>query len=165
VHLEKVRQIVRRIFPLQALHIVASKMPESYSNPYDITYGPDENCTLSTCDVRTSLYQYQPSLPSNTIFVVLFGIALVIHVAQGLRWKTWAFMIAMLLGCIAEMVGYGGRLLMHDNPFSFPGFITQIGKCDKISSISINLILLSVYHNRTCVFQRRDIYYPKSDVS
>jgi hypothetical protein len=96
--------------------------------PYAIGYGPNENCTLAICDPRASVLRYQPSLSANAAFVALFGLSMAIHVVQGLRWRTWAFTIAMFLGCAIEMVGYGGRLMMHQNPFSFPGFIIQIGK-------------------------------------
>ncbi|KAK5018940.1 RTA1 like protein-domain-containing protein [Cryomyces antarcticus] len=91
-----------------------------------ITYGPDENCTLALCPVSISLYEYRPSLAANTIFIVLFGIALCLHLFQGIKWRSWAFLFAMFWGCVAEMIGYGGRILMWQNPFSFPGFLTQI---------------------------------------
>ena len=92
-----------------------------------ITYGPKENCTLATCDPSTSVYAYRPSIEANTIFLALFGLSMIIHIAQGIRWRTWPFMIAMVLGCITEMIGYGGRIKLWQNPFSFPGFIMQIG--------------------------------------
>ncbi|KAJ9640543.1 Envelope glycoprotein gp160 [Coniosporium apollinis] len=32
----------------------------------------------------------------------------------------------MFWGCVAEMIGYGGRIMMWQDPFSFPGFLIQI---------------------------------------
>jgi RTA1 like protein len=101
--------------------------PIIHNPPHSISYGPNENCTLATCSVLTSVLRYRPSLAANAIFVALFGLSFVVHAVQGVRWRTWAFMVAMLLGCAVEMVGYGGRIMMYRNPFSFPGFITQIG--------------------------------------
>jgi hypothetical protein len=97
------------------------------SNPWDTTFGHNENCTLAYCNVETSIFTYRPSLVANAVFIALFGISLLIHVAQGIRWKTWFFTVAMGLGCVAEMVGYGGRIMMNANPFSFVGFMIQIG--------------------------------------
>ncbi|KAK6544639.1 hypothetical protein TWF694_001328 [Orbilia ellipsospora] len=90
-----------------------------------IAYGPDTNCTLAVCDVSLSVYQYRPSLPANAIFIALFGIALVLHLIQGYMWKTWTFTICILLGCVSEMLGYGGRVMLYENPFSFTGFLLQ----------------------------------------
>ena len=85
------------------------------------------NCTLATCSIKQSIFEYIPSLAANSVFIALFGIAFAAHLYQGLRWKTWAFTACMLCGCAAEMAGYGGRLIMHHDPFSFGGFMLQIG--------------------------------------
>jgi hypothetical protein len=99
-------------------------------NPHHyVSYGPNENCTLELCDVTTSVYEYRPSLPANATFIALFGLSLAIQIAQGIRWRTWAFLFAMFWGCVAELVGYGGRVLLWQNPFSFPGFLVQISEC------------------------------------
>ncbi|KAL9098774.1 MAG: hypothetical protein Q9163_005623 [Psora crenata] len=101
----------------------------SNSNPnpnHYVTFGPDTNCTLAVCPVSFSVYQYRPSLPANSIFIALFGLALIIHVAQGMIWRTWVFTFAMFWGCVAELIGYGGRIMLWKNPFSFTGFLTQI---------------------------------------
>ena len=92
------------------------------------TYGPKENCTLDLCPVQASIFEYRPSLAANAVFIALFGLSLLIHIYQGLRWRAWGFLIAMFLGCITEMIGYGGRIIMWQNPFSFTGFITEIGE-------------------------------------
>lgn len=98
-----------------------------------ISYGPDENCTLTPgpryCPASVGVYEYRPSLAANTVFIALFGLALVIHLALGIRYKTWAFMFAIFWGCASELIGYGGRVLMWENPFSFTGFLVQISKC------------------------------------
>jgi hypothetical protein len=93
-----------------------------------IFYGPTENCTLALCPVKYSVYEYRPSLAANVSFIVLFGISLTIHLYQGFRWHKWAFVIAIFWGCVCEIVGYGGRVMLWINPFSFPGFLSQIGE-------------------------------------
>ena len=32
----------------------------------------------------------------------------------------------MFFGCVAEMLGYGGRIMLYKDPFSFTGFLLQI---------------------------------------
>ncbi|KAI9832696.1 MAG: hypothetical protein M1838_005634 [Thelocarpon superellum] len=91
-----------------------------------VTYGPNENCTLALCDPSESIYGYRPSLGANTTFLVLFGIAMILQIIQGVRWRTWPYMITMVCGSIVEILGYGGRIMLWQNPFTFPGFLLQI---------------------------------------
>jgi hypothetical protein len=91
-----------------------------------ISYGPRANCTLDICPVEWSVYQYRPSLAANATFIALFGLAMVVHIFLGIRWKTWGFMAFMILGCTEAMVGYVGRIMLYNNPFSFAGFLIQV---------------------------------------
>ena len=97
-----------------------------------ISYGPNENCTLTPgpqyCPASVGVYEYRPSLAADSVFIALFAIALVIHLGLGIKYRTWAFLFAMFWGCASELIGYGGRVLMWENPFSFPGFLIQISE-------------------------------------
>ncbi|KAL7915563.1 RTA1 like domain-containing protein [Trichoderma velutinum] len=101
-------------------------MSGSESHPVLIAFGSDENCTLSTCPVEESILSYRPSLPANVIFAACFGAIALVHVYLGWRWKSWGFMIGMILGCTSEIIGYIGRIMLWQNPFSFPGFMIDI---------------------------------------
>lgn len=101
-----------------------SKLPP----PGLVTFGGDSPCTLDTCPAEWSIYGYRPSLPANVVFLALFGVIGLGHTYLGIRWKSWGFMTGMLLGCISEIIGYIGRLMLWNNPFSFNAFIIQIGK-------------------------------------
>ena len=57
------------------------------------------------CPVQATIYGYYPSLGANYFFAILFGIAFVAQFVQGIKWKTWTFMIALTLGCIGECIG------------------------------------------------------------
>ncbi|KAH0490599.1 hypothetical protein TgHK011_002061 [Trichoderma gracile] len=94
--------------------------------PGTITFGSDTTCNLHNCPVEWSILGYRPSLAANVIFVVLFAIAGIVHLLLGFRWRTWGFTIPVLIGCITEIIGYVGRIIMWNNPFSFDGFIIQI---------------------------------------
>jgi hypothetical protein len=93
---------------------------------YLISYGPYTNCTLALCPVEWSALQYRPALGASGAFIGLFGIAMIIHLVQGYKFKSWGFMACMVLGCLDEMIGYGGRIMLYNNPFSFSGFLMQI---------------------------------------
>lgn len=95
--------------------------------PYSyVAYGGDTNCTLDICPVVLSVYQYRPSVPANAVFIALFGISMVVHLVQAFLWKTWTFGILMAIGCLTEILGYAGRIILYNDPFSFSGFLLQI---------------------------------------
>ena len=54
-------------------------------------------------------YYYEPSMPAAIIFVVLFGLATLLHMFQMLKSRTW-FLIPFVIGCIFEAMGYAGRV-------------------------------------------------------
>jgi len=91
-----------------------------------IAFGPDANCTLDLCPVSETVYKYRPSLAASAVFLTLFAISLLLHAFQGVKYRTYWFSGAMVLGCISEVLGYGGRIMLYQNPFGFTGFILQI---------------------------------------
>ncbi|KAL7792537.1 RTA1 like domain-containing protein [Trichoderma ceciliae] len=94
--------------------------------PGTITFGSDTTCTLDNCPAEWSIYGYRPSLAANVVFAALFAITGIVHFYLGFRWRTWGFTIPMLIGCMTEIIGYVGRILLWDNPFSFNAFMIQI---------------------------------------
>lgn len=86
------------------------------------------NCTELTdvCTFEQSVYGYEPSLGANAFFCAMFGILCIANVGLGIRYKTWSWMAAVGIGCLVEAIGYVGRLLMRDNPFSDSGFIVSL---------------------------------------
>lgn len=78
------------------------------------------------CTIERTLYGYRPSIGANGFFAGFFGLCLVIHLALGIRHKTWTFMIAMSLGCVGEMIGYIGRIMLYNNAYDELGFQIQI---------------------------------------
>jgi hypothetical protein len=93
-----------------------------------IAYGPDTNCTLALCPVTSSALTYRPSLAASGTFIGLFALTMIIHIVQGIHWKMWGFMVAMILGCVDEILGYSGRIMLYYNPFSFTGFLISSSK-------------------------------------
>ncbi|KAL2833156.1 RTA1 like protein-domain-containing protein [Aspergillus pseudoustus] len=78
------------------------------------------------CPVEGTIYGYSPDLAVNVAFCAIFSACCLIQFIQALKWRLWSFGIAMILGCFSEAVGYIGRILLHNNPYSSTGFEIQI---------------------------------------
>ena len=92
-----------------------------------ISGGKFANCTLSACPVEQSVYGYRPSLGASGAFIALYGVCMIIQTFLGLRFRMFGYMAAMVLGCIDEILGYAGRIMLWKNPWDHSGFIMQIG--------------------------------------
>jgi hypothetical protein len=90
--------------------------------------GKNANCTLAACPVEITVYGYRPNFASSIAVIVLYAICILAQVGLGIRYRSWGFMTAMVLGCIDEILGYVGRIMMYENPWNHNGFIMQIGK-------------------------------------
>ncbi|KAK3385938.1 parasitic phase-specific protein PSP-1 [Podospora didyma] len=91
-----------------------------------ISFGKNANCTLDLCPVEWSILQYRPSNPGQGVVIGLFALSMAIHIFQGIRWRSWDFMICMIIGCLDEIIGYVGRIMLNSNPFSFGAFVIQV---------------------------------------
>lgn len=81
------------------------------------------NCTVGTCPLSCAQVDYQPTLAGNAVYAAAFGLLLIAQLGLGIKYKTWGFMVGMTCGLILEVVGYAGRIMLHDNPFNFNNFI------------------------------------------
>jgi hypothetical protein len=97
-------------------------------SPELIPFGPDANCSLDSCPLEWSVYQYRPNLGANISFAALFAVVGAAHVLLGCRWRSWGFMAGMILGSLSELAGYTGRIMLYYDPFSFRAFMMQIGE-------------------------------------
>lgn len=86
------------------------------------------NCTSVTpeCPIAATTYGYRPNLGGNIFFAVIFGICAIYNLIIGIKSRQLMFTIALAGGSLMEMIGYIGRLLMHQNPWDNSGFETQI---------------------------------------
>lgn len=82
--------------------------------------------SLPYCPVESSIYGYAPSLPANAFFTAWFAALFIPNIVFGVYYKAWTYMLALGLGCAIEALGYGGRIMLHANPFSTAGFQMQI---------------------------------------
>lgn len=78
------------------------------------------------CPVEATVYGYYPNLGANAFFCASFAVFTIAQLVLGIRYKTWTWMIATVVGCAMESIGYGGRIMMNRNPFDGGGFKMQI---------------------------------------
>ncbi|THW77566.1 RTA1-domain-containing protein [Aureobasidium pullulans] len=85
-------------------------------------------CTEVTaqCPVEATTYGYRPNQGANIFFCVVFGILFIAQLFLGIKARLKGFTFAVVIGCFGECVGYIGRLIMHNNPWSQTGFKIQI---------------------------------------
>lgn len=130
-----------------------------------IPFGEEANCTLALCPLEASILQYQPSQAASGTFIAIFALLMIIHAGQGTWTRSWGFMACMVCGCVLEIAGYIGRLIIHDNPFDFNGFIMQIGLlylCISIEGLHANLYIQSASPlHRFSSALRFTLYCPK----
>ncbi|EKD17926.1 uncharacterized protein L3040_004466 [Drepanopeziza brunnea f. sp. 'multigermtubi'] len=82
--------------------------------------------TPGDCSVENTIYGYLPNLPANAFFIAIFALLAAAQLGLGIPKKTYFYSLAIAIGCIGECIGYGGRLMMHKNPYSDTGFTIQI---------------------------------------
>lgn len=88
------------------------------------TTAPDMGDILATYPdfnpLDYSFWNYIPLKSVNLAFAILFGISALTYLFQGiLSKKKWlGFSIAMVSGCVLEVIGYIGRVIGNDDIFS-----------------------------------------------
>lgn len=83
-------------------------------------------CTLQTCDLSLAKYDYIPSLAGNALYAAIFGICIIGQLGLGIRFKTWGFMVAAVLGLVTEIIGYVGRIMAYSSPFDSNPFLIYL---------------------------------------
>ncbi|CRK25394.1 hypothetical protein BN1708_003964 [Verticillium longisporum] len=81
-------------------------------------FGPIVNGT------QIVFYHYLPSQEAGWTFVVIFGLATLIHIFLLFKLRAWHF-LPLILGTIGEAFGYYGRVMAHSRPNVAGPFIIQ----------------------------------------
>ncbi|PVI02749.1 RTA1-domain-containing protein [Periconia macrospinosa] len=88
------------------------------------------NCTrkfeADKCPLEYAKLQYRPSVVGNVIYMICFFILLGGQAFFGIRTKTYKYCAVVCLGIIGEIVGYIGRLMLYNNPYSMDSFLTNL---------------------------------------
>lgn len=89
--------------------------------PYDTSF-----CTIETCNIACGQVTFLPSLAGNALYAAIFGLLLIAQAVLGIRFRTWGFMVGMVCGLLLEIIGYAGRIMLHNNPFDFNNFLIYL---------------------------------------
>ncbi|KPM40425.1 hypothetical protein AK830_g6105 [Neonectria ditissima] len=111
--------------------IVQTDHPDPNNKTWVNNGGPFSYCDAhpdaSYCDNVGSFYQYRPDLAPNAAFLAVFAASLVGYVATwAVTRRGTAFNVSLILGLVCEIIGYGGRVMSANNPWSENGFLMQI---------------------------------------
>ncbi|EPQ52029.1 RTA1-domain-containing protein [Gloeophyllum trabeum ATCC 11539] len=96
-------------------------MSATATTPLIPTYTPSTTAGLSPAEIDyVSSYHYVPTQWICILFVVLFSISFVLHVAQALYYRMWWLFITVIPGTAGEVIGWAGRL------WSFYNLLNQV---------------------------------------
>lgn len=83
-------------------------------------------CTLATCPLKYGYVHYRPSIPGNAFMIAAFGILIFPALFLGVRYKTGLYTGVFVTGLVGEIIGYGARILMNNDPFNKDYFIMYL---------------------------------------
>lgn len=91
-------------------------------------------------------YEYAPSVVGDAILLAAFALLIPAVLYWGYRCRTFLFSFFILFSLLLEIVGYSGRILLHDSPDSRSYFLlSSLG-----TVLGPTFILLAI----VCVFPR-----------
>ncbi|KAF7590526.1 hypothetical protein BBP40_002714 [Aspergillus hancockii] len=70
-------------------------------------------------------YGYQPSQAAGIVFLVLFGLSMLVHTVQ-MAWKRTWWCAVFSIGCLTEVLGWAGRTWSAECPYNMTAFLMQI---------------------------------------
>lgn len=77
------------------------------------------------CPVEATLFGDYLNTGASAFYAASYGVLLAAQAYLSWRSKTWTFSAWFAVGCVIEMVGWIGRILLSKNPWSFGGFVIQ----------------------------------------
>lgn len=63
-------------------------------------------CKLDLCPISESAFNYRPNMGMNAVLLALFILSLLLHIIQGVWYRTWTFLAAMALGNLSMYLGF-----------------------------------------------------------
>jgi hypothetical protein len=96
-------------------------MAANITCPFDIS-----TCTITTCPIECGQVVYVPTLSGNAAYAAIFGVILIAQLCLGIFYRTWGFLVGLTCGLLLEVVGYAGRIMLHNNPFDFNSFLMYV---------------------------------------
>ncbi|KAF7713847.1 Uncharacterized protein PECH_000840 [Penicillium ucsense] len=108
-------------------------------------------CTLKNCPIEWGYVHYQPSIGGNAFMAAAFGLLAAPAIYLGIRHKVKLFTFCFVTGLVGEVVGYVGRIMLHNNPFSKNAFLmylicATIAPCFTAAAIYLTLSRIVVVY-------------------
>ena len=77
------------------------------------TSRPWDECSEVTffCPLEATVLGYYPNLGANIFFTIVFGINMIASVYFAIRYKTWSYSLALVVGCMLETAGKSACLV------------------------------------------------------
>lgn len=86
-----------------------------------------QNPDSQLCEHVPATYEYDIDLAANAFFCAFFSLSIIAFVVTWIFTRTGtAFNVALILGCLCEVLGYAGRIMGYVNPWDGNGFMMQI---------------------------------------
>lgn len=105
------------LFPPHSIINLFITEPTILLNSISIAMKNDCTAVGPMCPADGSSLGYPPSIIASGIFVTVYTVSLVCHLALGFKHKTWVFMSVYCTGSLLDVLGYVGRIFMHNNPY------------------------------------------------
>ena len=143
-----------------------------YKGDYQQRRRCHELCTLELCPLSLSYWDYRPSLAANGLFLAIFALSLILFFIQAAWSKRFlGFTVAMVSGCLLEVLGYAGRIWAYSQPFEevcsphsdyMLPFPSQIHTIHTDCSTRLECLPHSDHlpHHRPCLPRGRDLLLP-----
>lgn len=90
------------------------------------THNPAENGSIPGLNPHQTLYGYIPTLWVCALFIALFGLSTLIHIAQAAKYRLWWLFPTIVVGGICEVLGWSGRLWSSHQPRQLNPYLMQI---------------------------------------
>lgn len=84
------------------------------------------NSVSPLCPLEATIYAYRPNLGGAVIFVALFFLCLVGNFVLAFRMKNYGFSVWILIGIALEVLGYGARIVLWDNPWEYGAMVAHL---------------------------------------
>ena len=69
---------------------------------------------------------YVPTLAGNALFLALFVCGMLAQIGLGIKYRTWGYLVAMIGGIALELIGYIGRIMLHNDILDNNDFIIYL---------------------------------------
>ncbi|GAB7357863.1 hypothetical protein MBLNU230_g0034t1 [Neophaeotheca triangularis] len=97
--------------------------------PPSPTWQPSySNCdgVSALCPLDRTIYAYRPNLGGAVFFLIMFTLPLIVNFVLAFKMKNYGFSSWLLIGIALEVLGYGARVALWDNPWDYSAMVAHL---------------------------------------